>query len=112
MSENQDKRLVISLEGTADTIDKIVNLLAGIEYNTSIGHATICGAFFDGHIMDRLVIKGIPKNKGSAMARACFDTGDDHMALFGEDTATAYRVVYKDGIASFSRSEAWPGKVK
>ncbi len=72
------KTMTLTIEGTGEAFDTLVNLLAAIQWAGSAGHSGKFGCFIDGDGADKIRIEGLPPNQGGEMARATCEYGGDY----------------------------------
>lgn len=72
------KRMTVTIEGTAEAFDTVVNLLAAIQWAGGAGHSGKFGCFIDGDGADKIRIEGLPENQGGEMANATCAYGGDY----------------------------------
>lgn len=109
------KKVQLTLEGTPEALNKLLNLLGAIQYNTGVGHSCMIGAFFDGDGADKIYVKDLPdpnKEIGKDMAAACSDRGDGLLAQIDVSKAFAYYTTWSevDGkqVELLQKSTAYP----
>ena len=102
----------LTIEGTENAVQTLINLLAAIERNTQVGHSAVVGAFFDGDGHDKIRVLGLPANTGAEQANACSDYGDGLLALIGSNSAQVIneRYITHEGedVIAISRKTVWP----
>jgi hypothetical protein len=103
------KTFEIKVKCSESVYDKLINLLAAIEYNCNAGHSVQIGAFFDGDGSDKVEIDGLPFNYGRDMADACANYGDDLFALIDSKTAIVYNTRYlENDVPTYKITEVYP----
>jgi hypothetical protein len=72
------KKMNLTIEGSGEAFDTLVNLLAAIQWASGAGHSGKFGCFVDGDGADKIRIQGLPPNQGADMANATCSHGGDY----------------------------------
>ncbi len=72
------KTMKLTIEGSGEAFDTLVNLLAAIQWAGGAGHSGKFGCFIDGDGADKIRIEGLPPNQGGDMANATCSYGGDY----------------------------------
>ena len=104
------KTMNLTIEASQEAFDTLVNLLAAIQWASSVGHSGKFGCYIDGDGADRIRINGLPNNTGADMANATCAYGGDYEIFHALGAWCESGVRTEDNPTGVKATKVWPLK--